>query len=77
MGEFRLGSGRLCSPLTIVDAHSGFLLDCRGLEHGECRGSGAGFERVFREGAMLPGHGERRISQQLQDSPLLLVSDTN
>jgi putative transposase len=27
-GEFRLGNGRLCFPLTVQDAHSRFLLAC-------------------------------------------------
>jgi putative transposase len=27
--DFRLGSGRLCYPLTVQDAHSRFLLGCR------------------------------------------------
>jgi len=30
-GEFRLGSGAYCYPLTVLDAHSRFLLACRGL----------------------------------------------
>lgn len=47
-GEFRLGSGRLCYPLTVVDAHSRFLLDCRGLPSTATAGARAGFERVFR-----------------------------
>jgi len=47
-GEFRLGSGRLCYPLTIVDAHSRFLLACRGLPSTANAGARAGFERVFR-----------------------------
>jgi putative transposase len=30
-GEFRLGDGRLCYPLTVTDAFSRYLLDVRGL----------------------------------------------
>lgn len=48
-GEFRLGSGRLCYPLTIVDAHSRYLLACRGMPSTATSGAVAGFERVFRE----------------------------
>jgi transposase InsO family protein len=46
-GEFRLGCGRLCYPLTIVDAHSRFLLGCRALPSTATRGARATFERVF------------------------------
>jgi len=47
-GEFRLGDGRLCYPLTIVDAHSRFLLACHALPSTAARGVRATFERVFR-----------------------------
>lgn len=30
-GEFRLGTGAYCYPLTVLDAHSRFLLECRAL----------------------------------------------
>lgn len=48
-GEFRLGDTRLCYPLTIVDAHSRFLLACQALPGTGSRGARATFERVFRE----------------------------
>lgn len=48
-GEFRLGSGRLCYPLTILDAHSRYLLDCRALPSTAIAGTRAAFERVFAE----------------------------
>lgn len=48
-GEFRLGSGRLCYPLTILDAHSRFLLDCRALPSTRYAGAISSFERVFGE----------------------------
>lgn len=48
-GEFRLGCGRLCYPLTIVDAHSRYLLDCRALPGTGTAGARATFERVFRD----------------------------
>jgi transposase InsO family protein len=47
-GEFRLGCGRWCYPLTIVDAHSRFLLSCYGLPSTATSGVRAVFERVFR-----------------------------
>src|SRR5262245_16873941 len=31
-GQFRLGNGALCYPLTILDAYSRYLLVCRGLK---------------------------------------------
>jgi transposase InsO family protein len=48
-GQFRLGNGQLCYPLTIVDAYSRYLLLCRAL-----KGTGAvtarrGFEDAFVE----------------------------
>ena len=30
-GQFRMGNGRLCYPLTISDNYSRYLLDCQGL----------------------------------------------
>ena len=31
-GQFRLGNGMLCYPLTVQDMHSRFLIACRGLK---------------------------------------------
>lgn len=47
-GEFRLGCGRLCYPLTIVDAHTRYLLACQALPSTGTLGTRATFERVFR-----------------------------
>jgi putative transposase len=47
-GEFRLGEGRLCYPLTIVDGSSRYLLACRALPSTAAAGVRATFERVFR-----------------------------
>src|SRR5690606_11777915 len=47
-GEFRLGCGRLCYPLTIVDAATRYILDCRALPSTASAGARASFERVFR-----------------------------
>lgn len=48
-GQFRLGNGRMCYPLTILDAHSRYLLDCRALPSTGSAGTRAAFERVFAE----------------------------
>ena len=48
-GEFRLGCGRLCYPLTIQDSYSRFLLGCHGLPSTATAGARSVFERVFRE----------------------------
>lgn len=48
-GEFRLGCGRLCYPLTIVDGYSRYLLGCQALPSTATSGARATFERVFRE----------------------------
>ncbi len=47
-GEFRLGCGQLCYPLTIVDAHTRYVLACHGLPSTSTAGARATFERVFR-----------------------------
>src|SRR5690606_6032106 len=48
-GQFRLGNGTLCYPLTVVDSYSRYLLRvtaCSSTHHKEAR---EGFERAFRE----------------------------
>ena len=48
-GQFRTGDGEWCYPLTVVDAHSRYLLNCtaeRGTTQQEARSS---LERLFRE----------------------------
>ena len=47
-GQFRTGDGELCYPLTVQDAHSRFLLDCRGLRAPTLEGSKATLLRLFR-----------------------------
>jgi putative transposase len=60
-GQFRLGNGRLCYPLTVSDGYSRYLLGCHGLEAPSCEASKPVFERLFREygvpGAMLTDNG--------------------
>ena len=48
-GEFRLGNGHWCYPLTVVDAYSRFLLGCEGQAAIATEGARATFERLFRE----------------------------
>lgn len=55
-GEFRLknGTGRYCYPLTVLDLHSRFLLNCTALESTAVRTTEKVFARLFREYGM-PG----------------------
>jgi transposase InsO family protein len=48
-GQFRLGNGRLCYPLTVVDAFSRYLLVCRGLRGTALDPARRVFEDAFRE----------------------------
>lgn len=48
-GEFRLGNGRYCYPLTLSDAYSRYLLGIRALEGTAGAGTRPFFERAFRE----------------------------
>ena len=47
-GQFRLGTGRWCYPLTVTDNHSRYLLACQGLHHPSEAQVWPWFERVFR-----------------------------
>ena len=47
-GQFRLGNGRLCYPLTISDNYSRYLLDCYGLAHPRFDQTKPRFEWAFR-----------------------------
>ena len=47
-GQFRLRDGSLCYPLTVQDAYSRFLLDCRGLASPALKPTKATFHRLFR-----------------------------
>lgn len=46
-GEFRLGSGAYCYPLTVLDAHSRFLLECRALPSTASAAAHRVFARLF------------------------------
>jgi putative transposase len=48
-GEFRMGDGELCYPLTIADAHTRFLLAVDALTSTAHAGTHEVVERVFRE----------------------------
>jgi transposase InsO family protein len=48
-GQFRLGSGAYCYPLTVVDGYSRYVLGVRGLPSVATRGVRPVFERLFRE----------------------------
>ena len=48
-GDFRLGNGQRCYPLTITDNHSRFILQCRALHRMTTDAVKPWFEWVFRE----------------------------
>lgn len=48
-GEFKLGSGKYCYPLTVTDHASRFLLECEALESVREMAVIESFERLFRE----------------------------
>lgn len=48
-GEFRLTSGGYCYPLTVLDLHSHYLLECRALTSTAVSPARASFVRLFRE----------------------------
>jgi transposase InsO family protein len=48
-GQFRLGSGSLCYPLTVTDSYSRYLLGCWGLMHPAYLPTRSYFELAFRE----------------------------
>ena len=48
-GQFRLGNGQLCYPLTISDNYSRMLITCRGLESPKLEPSIALYQQAFRE----------------------------
>ena len=48
-GQFRMGNGRYCYPLTVTDGHSRFLLGCQGLTSTAVEGAKPVFARLFQE----------------------------
>ena len=47
-GQFKLGNGRWCYPLTVMDDRSRYLLDARGQQGTDLRTTRAAFVRLFR-----------------------------
>lgn len=48
-GQFRLGDGSYCYPLTVTDNYSRYLLACKGLDGTQLEPTKAVFTRLFKE----------------------------
>ena len=48
-GQFRLGNGEYCYPLTVTDGYSRFLLGCQGLSSTAVADAKPVFTRIFKE----------------------------
>jgi putative transposase len=48
-GQFKMGDGRLCYPLTISDNYSRYLLSCQGLLHPTYENTKPWLEKAFQE----------------------------
>jgi len=48
-GQFKLGNGKVCYPLTLTDNYSRYLLACKGLYGIRLSGVQPVYERLFRE----------------------------
>jgi transposase InsO family protein len=48
-GQFRMGNGRYCYPLTVTDGYSRFLLGCKGLPDTSVAGAKPVFKKLFEE----------------------------
>jgi putative transposase len=48
-GEFRLGNGQYCYPLTLTDAYSRYVLACDGLPNTGYDGTQRSMQRLFQE----------------------------
>ena len=48
-GEFKLGNGQYCYPLTVTDQASRFLLLCEALESTKEKGAFEACRQLFRE----------------------------
>ena len=55
-GEFKLGNGQYCYPLTVTDQVSRFLLLCEALESTREELAFTAFERLFRRTRAADGH---------------------
>lgn len=47
-GQFKLGNGHWCYPLTVMDHQSRFLMGCQGLRSTDTAGTQKTFEQLFR-----------------------------
>jgi len=48
-GHFTVGNGLRCDPLTITDAHTRYLLECRGIRKTNSQNVRKAFEKIFHE----------------------------
>lgn len=48
-GQFRMGNGEYCYPLTVTDGFSRYLLECRGLRSTAVQPAKTVFTRIFKE----------------------------
>jgi transposase InsO family protein len=72
-GQFRLGNGMHCYPLTVVDAFSRYLLVCRGLRSTAVRPARRVFEEAFSEyGLPEVIHTDNGVPFCFPSSPLAL-----
>jgi transposase InsO family protein len=73
-GEFKLGNGAYCYPLTVSDEHSRYLLECHGMAQIRGQEVQERFERLFRDhglpqrirsdnGSPFAGTGAARLSR--------------
>jgi putative transposase len=51
-GQFRLGNGRYCYPLTVTDLFSRYLLACEGMDRIDGEAARTAFELIFRQYGM-------------------------
>jgi transposase InsO family protein len=51
-GQFRMGNGKLCYPLTITDSYSRYIILCKGLSKPNYRATRKCFEAVFKQYGM-------------------------
>src|SRR4029077_11577503 len=67
-GEFKLGNGRYCYPLTVTDHAARFLLMCEALESTREDLAFTAFERLFAERGAASFHSlrQRRAIRQPQ-----------
>ena len=65
-GEFKLGNGQYCYPLTATDHASRFLLLCEALASTREETALTAFERLFRERWLAARHPLRHGSKRIE-----------